>query len=87
MFSQQKLLKPAFVRALAERLAPDGYLHAATDWEDYAQEMLATLAAEPLLRNTVDDFAPRPAWRPETRFEARGLRLGHRVFDLVFRRR
>lgn len=84
---KRRLLKPAFVRALAERLAPDGYLHAATDWEDYAQEMLATLGAEPLLRNTVDDFAPRPAWRPETRFEARGLRLGHRVFDLVFRRR
>ena len=83
---KRRLLKPPFVHALAERLEPGGYLHAATDWEDYAREMLATLSGEPLLANTVEDFAPRPAWRPQTRFEARGRRLGHRVFDLVFRR-
>jgi tRNA (guanine-N7-)-methyltransferase len=83
---KRRLLKPAFVAALAERLAPGGYLHAATDWNDYAQEMLATFAAEPRLANTARGFAPRPPWRPLTKFEARGVRLGHPVFDLVFRR-
>ena len=84
---KRRLLQPSFVHALAQRLAPGGYLHAATDWDDYAQEILATLSAEPLLANTVPDFAPRPAWRPLTKFEARGLQLGHGVRDLVFRRR
>ena len=65
---KRRLLTPAFVHALAQRLAPGGYLHAATDWEDYAQEMLATLSAEPLLANTGDGFAPRPATRPRTKF-------------------
>ncbi|MFO1399364.1 MAG: tRNA (guanosine(46)-N7)-methyltransferase TrmB [Burkholderiales bacterium] len=83
---KRRLLQPAFVHALALRLAPGGYLHAATDWEDYAQEMLATFAGEPLLVNTVPGFAPRPPWRPQTKFETRGMRLGHGVFDLVFRR-
>jgi tRNA (guanine-N7-)-methyltransferase len=83
---KRRLLQPGFVHALAQRLAPDGYLHAATDWDDYAQEILATLSSEPLLANTVPDFAPRPAWRPLTKFEARGLQLGHGVHDLVFRR-
>jgi tRNA (guanine-N7-)-methyltransferase len=83
---KRRLLQAAFARALAQRLAPNGYLHVATDWEDYAQAILATLRAEPLLANTVADFAPTPAWRPETRFEARGKKLGHRVFDLVFTR-
>jgi tRNA (guanine-N7-)-methyltransferase len=84
---KRRLLKPAFVHALAQRLSPGGYLHAATDWDDYAHEMLATFSAEPLLANTTEGFAPRPAWRPPTKFEARGVRLGHGVFDLVFRRR
>ena len=75
------------MHALAQRLAPGGYLHVATDWEEYAQEMLAALAAEPLLANTAPDFAPRPGHRPLTKFEARGLKLGHGVRDLVFRRR
>jgi tRNA (guanine-N7-)-methyltransferase len=83
---KRRLLQPGFVHALAQRLAPDGYLHAATDWDDYAQEILATLSSEPLLANTVLEFAPRPAWRPLTKFEARGLQLGHGVHDLVFRR-
>jgi len=83
---KRRLLKGAFVHALAQRLAPGGYLHAATDWEDYAQEMLATFAAEPLLANTAEGFAPRPAWRPLTKFERRGVALGHTVFDLLFRR-
>jgi tRNA (guanine-N7-)-methyltransferase len=83
---KRRLLQPAFVHALALRLTAGGYLHAATDWDDYAQEILATFSAEPLLANTVADFAPRPAWRPQTKFETRGLELGHGVRDLVFRR-
>jgi len=83
---KRRLLQPAFVHLLAERLVPGGYLHTATDWEEYAHAMLATLSAEPLLANTVRDFAPRPATRPLTKFEARGARLGHGTWDLVFRR-
>ena len=63
------------------------YLHVATDWEDYAEQILEVLAAEPLLENTATGFAPRPEGRPLTKFERRGARLGHGVWDLVFRRR
>jgi tRNA (guanine-N7-)-methyltransferase len=84
---KRRLLTPAFVRELALRLAPGGYLHVATDWEEYAQEILAVLAAEPLLANAAAGFSPRPDYRPLTKFEARGLELGHGVRDLVFRRR
>jgi tRNA (guanine-N7-)-methyltransferase len=84
---KRRLMKPAFVHELALRLAPAAYLHVATDWEDYAHEMLATLAAEPLLENTAGGFAPRPAYRPLTKFEARGIGLGHGVWDAIFRRR
>jgi tRNA (guanine-N7-)-methyltransferase len=84
---KRRLLQPAFAHELALRLAPGGYLHIATDWEDYAREMLAALSAEPLLENTAAGFAPRPDYRPRTKFEKRGLRLGHDVFDVIFRRR
>jgi len=84
---KRRLLALPFVHELAQKLGPGGYLHVATDWEEYAQEVLATLAAESLLENTADGFAPRPATRPLTKFEARGLKLGHGVRDLVFRRR
>ena len=84
---KRRLLKPAFVHELALRLTPGGYLHVATDWEEYAQEILATLGAEPLLENTVPGFASRPDYRPLTKFEARGLDLGHGVWDVIFRRR
>jgi tRNA (guanine-N7-)-methyltransferase len=84
---KRRLLKPEFVHALALRLVPGGYLHVATDWSDYAEEMLATLGAERLLANTVQGFAPRPESRPQTKFERRGTRLGHAVFDLVFTRK
>jgi tRNA (guanine-N7-)-methyltransferase len=83
----RRLLKPEFVHALALRLGAYGYLHVATDWETYAQEILDTLTAEPLLENTAQGFAPRPSYRPLTKFEARGLALGHRVWDIRFRRR
>jgi tRNA (guanine-N7-)-methyltransferase len=84
---KRRLLQPAFVHELALRLVPGGYLHAATDWEDYADEILRILSAEPLLDNTTEGFAPRPAYRPLTKFELRGLGLGHRVRDAIFRRR
>jgi tRNA (guanine-N7-)-methyltransferase len=84
---KRRLLQPPFVHALAQRLVPGGYLHAATDWEEYAHEILATFTAAPLLANTAEAFAPRPAWRPQTKFETRGRNLGHGVWDIVFRRR
>ena len=83
---KRRLIQPEFVALLASRLCAAGYLHCATDWEDYANQMLAVLGAEPGLRNTAAGFAARPEHRPQTKFEARGLRLGHGVWDLVFRR-
>lgn len=84
---KRRLIQAPLVAQLAARLAPGGYLHCATDIEDYGQQMLDVLAAEPLLENTADGFAPRPDYRPLTKFEARGLRLGHGVWDVIFRRR
>ncbi|HRP98016.1 MAG TPA: tRNA (guanosine(46)-N7)-methyltransferase TrmB [Rhodocyclaceae bacterium] len=84
---KRRIVQPDFVALLARRLAAGGYLHCATDWEDYAQWMLEVLSGEPLLENTADDYAPRPSYRPLTKFENRGLKLGHGVWDLVFRRR
>jgi tRNA (guanine-N7-)-methyltransferase len=83
---KRRLLQASFAALLASRLAPGGYLHAATDWEDYAQHILDVLNREPLLRNSVGGFAPRPAYRPQTKFETRGLKLGHGVWDIVFQR-
>jgi len=83
---KRRLIQPPFVRLLAGRLAPGGYIHCATDWQPYAEQMLAVLTAEPLLRNTASAYASRPAYRPLTKFEQRGLRLGHGVWDLVFER-
>ena len=84
---KRRLVQPAFAALAARKLAPGGYLHAATDWPDYAAQMLAVLSAEPLLVNTTAGYAPRPEYRPLTKFERRGLGLGHPVHDLVFRRR
>ena len=83
---KRRLIQPDFVAQLVSRLKPGGYLHLATDWENYAEQMLAVLSANPHLRNTASDYAPRPAYRPLTKFEQRGLRLGHGVWDLVFTR-
>ncbi|MEY2687184.1 MAG: hypothetical protein RL375_1382 [Pseudomonadota bacterium] len=86
--NKRRLIQPPFVARLASRLAPGGYLHCATDWQPYAEQMLAVLGAEPTLVNSsADGYAPRPDYRPLTKFEARGIRLGHGVWDLVFRRR
>ncbi|MGE0011018.1 MAG: tRNA (guanosine(46)-N7)-methyltransferase TrmB [Azoarcus sp.] len=84
---KRRIIQPDFVALVATKLAPGGYLHCATDWENYAHWMLEVLAAGPALENTADGFAPRPDYRPLTKFENRGLRLGHGVWDLVFRRR
>lgn len=88
---KRRLIQAPFVAKLAQRLKPGGYLHCATDWQPYAEQMLAVLGAEPLLRNTAADagrggFAPQPDYRPLTKFENRGLRLGHGVWDVVFTR-
>ncbi|MEF7613716.1 tRNA (guanosine(46)-N7)-methyltransferase TrmB [Aquincola sp. MAHUQ-54] len=83
---KRRLLQPEFVARLVRHIAPGGYLHCATDWEDYAQQMLEVLGAEPALRNTAEGYAPRPDYRPLTKFEQRGLKLGHGVWDLVFTR-
>ena len=83
---KRRLLQPEFAALAASHLRPGGYLHFATDWQDYAEQALAVLEGVPLLRNTAEGFAPRPASRPETKFERRGRRLGHDVWDLLFRR-
>jgi tRNA (guanine-N7-)-methyltransferase len=85
--NKRRLIQPPLVRKLAERLVPAGYLHCATDWQPYAQQMLEVLAQEPLLRNTAEAYAAKPAYRPLTKFENRGLKLGHGVWDVVFERR
>ena len=84
--NKRRLVQPALIARLASRLADGGYLHCATDWQPYAEQMLEVLSAEPLLRNsaTPAGYAPKPAYRPLTKFENRGLRLGHGVWDLVF---
>jgi tRNA (guanine-N7-)-methyltransferase len=84
---KRRIVNPAFAALVASRLAPGAYLHCATDWQPYAEQMLEVLSAEPLLANSAAGYAERPAWRPQTKFEQRGLKLGHGVWDLVFTRR
>jgi tRNA (guanine-N7-)-methyltransferase len=81
---KRRLIQPDFVRLLASRLAAGAYLHAATDWEEYAEQILAVFGAEPTLENTAPGYAPRPDYRPQTKFENRGLKLGHGVWDIIF---
>src|SRR5574343_106858 len=83
---KRRLIHPEFVRMLVSRLKPGGTIHCATDWENYAEQILEVLTADPQLQNTAATYAERPAYRPLTKFEARGLRLGHGVWDLVFQR-
>lgn len=82
--NKRRLIQAPLVAHLTSRLAPGGYLHCATDWEPYARQILDVLSAEPQLSNTAPDYADKPAYRPLTKFENRGLRLGHGVWDLVF---
>lgn len=85
---KRRLIQPEFLTLAATRLAPGALLHCATDWEDYAEQMLEVLTAHPDFENTQEDggYAPRPAFRPFTRFEGQGIDKGHVVHDLLFRR-
>ena len=88
--NKRRLIQAPLISKLAARLKPQGYLHCATDWQPYAEQILEVLSAEPTLQNTADPalqgYAPKPAYRPLTKFENRGLKLGHGVWDVVFRR-
>ncbi|MET9126135.1 tRNA (guanosine(46)-N7)-methyltransferase TrmB [Streptomyces sp. NPDC004528] len=85
---KRRLIQPEFLDLAATRLAPGALVHCATDWEPYAEQMLEVLTAHPAFENTAPDggFAPRPGFRPLTRFEGQGLEKGHVVNDLLFRR-
>ena len=82
--NKRRLIQAPFVAQLATRMAPGATLHCATDWQPYAEQMLEVLSAEPALANTAAGYAPRPDHRPLTKFENRGLKLGHGVWDVVF---
>ncbi len=83
---KRRLIQAEFVKLLCSKLKAGAYIHVATDWQEYAEWVLEVLQAEPLLRNTATDYAEKPAYRPLTKFENRGLKLGHGVWDLVFKR-
>lgn len=105
--NKRRLIQSPFVALLASRLKPGGYFHCATDWENYALQMLDVLGREASLQNSVPNpdaqqlaaaqeadsaaglpgFAPRPDYRPLTKFENRGIRLGHGVWDVIFKKR
>jgi tRNA (guanine-N7-)-methyltransferase len=91
--NKRRLIQAPLVAKLAARLKPGGYLHCATDWQPYAEQILEVLSAEPLLTNSVaasadnGGYAVKPAYRPLTKFENRGIKLGHGVWDVVFLRR
>ena len=88
--NKRRLIQTPLIARLAARLKPGAYLHCATDWQPYAEQILQVLAAEPLLRNTAADagsgYADKPDYRPLTKFENRGIKLGHGVWDIVFTR-
>jgi len=84
---KRRLIQPPLIELLASRMAPGAYIHCATDWQHYAEQMLTVLSAETSLQNTCEGFAPRPEFRPLTKFENRGLRLGHGVWDVIFTKR
>lgn len=83
---KRRLIQPPLAELLAQKLNPGGYVHAATDWHEYAEQILAVFSATPALTNTARDYALRPDYRPQTKFETRGLKLGHGVWDVVFKR-
>ncbi len=85
--NKRRLIQSPFIAQLVKKIKAGGYIHVATDWQDYAEQVLRVFSAEPLLENTAADYAPRPNYRPLTKFEKRGLNLGHGVWDLVFRRK
>lgn len=84
---KRRLIQPAFIDVVVKKLVPNGCIHVATDWENYAEHILEVLTANPSIRNTADGYAPKPDYRPGTKYEARGVRLGHGVWDLIFQKR
>lgn len=84
--NKRRLIQSPVVKKIAARLRTGGYLHAATDWEHYAEQILEVLSADTLFKNTAPGFAPKPSYRPLTKFENRGIKLGHGVWDVVFER-
>ena len=84
---KRRIVSPSFAALVASRLAPGGTFHMATDWENYAEQMLEVCSAEPALRNRYDGWAPRPEWRPVTKFEQRADVEGRVSHDLIFERR
>ena len=85
--NKRRLIQAPLIAKLAARLKPGGYLHCATDWQPYAEKILEVLSAEPMLANTSPNgFAPKPDYRPLTKFENRGIKLGHGVWDVVFKK-
>lgn len=85
--NKRRLIQAPLVEKLVKKLKPGGYLHAATDWEDYAIQILEVFNGNADLQNTAEAYAPRPDYRPLTKFEARGIRLGHGVWDIIFTRK
>ncbi|MNJ98840.1 tRNA (guanine-N(7)-)-methyltransferase [compost metagenome] len=85
--NKRRLIQPPLVALLSSRIRKGGYLHCATDWQEYAEQMLEVLGGEASLQNTAEGYAPRPDYRPVTKFENRGLKLGHGVWDLVFEKK
>ncbi len=81
---KRRLIQATLINHLCSHLKIGGYIHAATDWEDYAVQILDVFNNEPQLINTTKDFASRPEYRPLTKFEQRGLKLGHEVWDIIF---
>lgn len=84
---KRRLIQAAFVQLLCSKLKPGAYLHVATDWQEYAEWVLEVLQAEPQLQNTADTYAEKPDYRPLTKFENRGIKLGHGVWDIIFTRK
>lgn len=84
---KRRIVQPEFVQLIVQKLKPGGIVHMATDWQEYAEQMLEVLNANEQLQNTAVDYAPKPDFRPDTKFEKRGERLGHGVWDLVFEKR
>ncbi len=83
---KRRLIQSEFISILCKHLKPCGYIHVATDWNNYADQILEVMSNELSLTNTARDFVQRPEYRPLTKFEQRGLRLGHKVWDLVFKK-
>jgi tRNA (guanine-N7-)-methyltransferase len=84
--NKRRLIQAEFVKLLCSKLKVGAYIHVATDWQEYAEWVLEVLSAEAMLKNTAQDYAEKPSYRPLTKFENRGIKLGHGVWDLVFSR-